>query len=605
MENLDYDHFSKIDSKDGWTSINDLVQALEKYTGELNLKMVPEKSQSSHSSIQSILFYELKQLLSLQQRFLETASTFRMPTDSSRTRLSRGSLDQTTSDHKKIMKSVMEWFKTAAEKYGVSIDSNYLLPSEHPESHKLDFEMEKIKSMLFVNNQRDISNAMEKLEKTLDALMESFIDKAATVENLKRKETNLEEIILSLKKSVKSKTEAVESAINTMQTIKPPDKIKIHKELEDDINHTKDLHQEEISNLLSTISSLEIKLSEQEYKIQQLSLQISSSKKPSEHKCIQVTTDYSTPGGSVLQPLNSAPSVGLKSGTTCDDIQSYLHNINYFIVGGRLKPLPATLYLISDILCSKLVADYEDCLNRRPLSSLRNFVLQYFLKNFGCRRIALILLKDFFYSMHHLFQQSVRIEMFLSMCEANSLKLKLNVDMQEYLHKNRLYFKIYGLPTVTALFIEAAFMIKKLKGYDSAYFMPNHDSNNSFLLKAEDAREVCLKILKKYKFSEEKVVNFVANFERVVKTDLAIRIVHGKATRPDESESNQFISYDSVMELIIFEYVNAYRDNLVSFIANLRMSGVSKYDSRKCLPNMIYAVNYSLLLARQSEDVQV
>jgi len=46
-------------------------------------------------------------------------------------------------------------------------------------------------------------------------------------------------------------------------------------------------------------------------------------------------------------------------------------------------------------------------------------------------------MKDFFYSMSQLFQQSSRIDNFLSMCDANCLKMKLNVDMHEYLNKNK------------------------------------------------------------------------------------------------------------------------------------------------------------------------
>lgn len=68
---------------------------------------------------------------------------------------------------------------------------------------------------------------------------------------------------------------------------------------------------------------------------------------------------------------------------------------------------------------------------------LRTFILQYFIKHFGCRRTALSLMKDFFYSMSQLFQQSSRIDNFLSMCDANCLKMKLNVDMHEYLSKNK------------------------------------------------------------------------------------------------------------------------------------------------------------------------
>ena len=37
-------------------------------------------------------------------------------------------------------------------------------------------------------------------------------------------------------------------------------------------------------------------------------------------------------------------------------------------------------------------------------------------------------------------------------------------------------------------------------------------------------------------------------------------------------------------------YISQYKSSVVNFISTLRMSGVSKYDSRKCYENICYAV---------------
>ena len=43
-----------------------------------------------------------------------------------------------------------------------------------------------------------------------------------------------------------------------------------------------------------------------------------------------------------------------------DEIDNYLNNINYFIVGGRMKSAEWITYIITDVMNSKLRADFED-----------------------------------------------------------------------------------------------------------------------------------------------------------------------------------------------------------------------------------------------------
>jgi hypothetical protein len=40
-------------------------------------------------------------------------------------------------------------------------------------------------------------------------------------------------------------------------------------------------------------------------------------------------------------------------------------------------------------------------------------------------------------------------------------------------------------------------------------------------------------------------------------------------------------------------YISQYKASVVNFVSTLRMSGVSKYDSRKCYENICYAVDRS------------
>jgi hypothetical protein len=152
-------------------------------------------------------------------------------------------------------------------------------------------------------------------------------------------------------------------------------------------------------------------------------------------------------------------------------------------------------------------------------------------------------------------------------------------------------FKIYGMPSTCALYIEIAFSLKKLKSNYSVYFMPNDDHNSSYLLKKTEAEDFCYKMFKKIGISEKIVVESMGKFDRVVKTDLAVRVVHNKVTAQDENEKNRYISFDSLIEFILDVHVDANREDLVRLVASLKISGANRYDSRKCFEDFSNAVD--------------
>lgn len=111
-------------------------------------------------------------------------------------------------------------------------------------------------------------------------------------------------------------------------------------------------------------------------------------------------------------------------------------------------------------------------------------------------------------------------------------------------------FKIHSLPSVTAFYLDVAYQIRKIRGCESAYFMPNEDNNMHYLIKAEEAEAFCIRMFQRYKLPKELIDESMEKFDRIVKTDLAIRIVHNRATKIDENEKNKFISFDSLMEFV-------------------------------------------------------
>ena len=90
--------------------------------------------------------------------------------------------------------------------------------------------------------------------------------------------------------------------------------------------------------------------------------------------------------------------------------------------------------------------------------------------------------------------------------------------------------------------------LTNIYGPDSSYFMPNNDQNSNFLVNAATAGSFCKTILKKYGFEADLINLCMSKFDKVIKTDLALRVVHNRATRLDENDKNRFISFESIAE---------------------------------------------------------
>ena len=134
------------------------------------------------------------------------------------------------------------------------------------------------------------------------------------------------------------------------------------------------------------------------------------------------------------------------------DVEAYFKSVNSFVVGGQHKNTQWAILIITDVLSQKLWADYQDNKAGRELTSLKVFLLQYFLKQFGCRVMAFTLLKDFLVTLKGKFLEEQRIEIFLDLSGLAELKHAHNVDMKTYLDKhevrrdNQEIPGVYGTP---------------------------------------------------------------------------------------------------------------------------------------------------------------
>lgn len=130
------------------------------------------------------------------------------------------------------------------------------------------------------------------------------------------------------------------------------------------------------------------------------------------------------------------------------DVQAYFKSVNSFVVGGQVKSVKWALIVISDVLSQKLWADYQDHKHSRELCTLKVFVLQYFFKYYGCRVMAIALLKDFLATLKSKFLEEQRVEMFLDLCGHSELKHAQNIDIRNYLNKNEVSYMVTIDPAI-------------------------------------------------------------------------------------------------------------------------------------------------------------
>ena len=208
--------------------------------------------------------------------------------------------------------------------------------------------MEKIKSFLFVKNQKDLIDSIETLEKISDGLISKFVEKSHEVERLKRSETTLEGVIHTLKTTVTQKIERMEEETANIQIVRysplsrPPDRLQIYAEIEEDLNQLKARHALEQSEMNHKIVLLEMENTDLKSKVSEMHTKMTK-KIVIENKGVQVTLDVED-----------------KLHKNIDQIKAYYENVNYFVLGGKLRSVEWTTYVITDILCKKLLADVED-----------------------------------------------------------------------------------------------------------------------------------------------------------------------------------------------------------------------------------------------------
>ncbi len=106
-----------------------------------------------------------------------------------------------------------------------------------------------------------------------------------------------------------------------------------------------------------------------------------------------------------------------------------------------------------------------------------------------------------------------------------------------------------ALPSTTGFYLTLAFYIQNSKKSSSSFLIPNSQENSSYVLALSEATDICLKIFRKYRFSEEIVNLSKAELATVSNKDLFSRIAQGRGLKERESlKGDRTISFDAFTE---------------------------------------------------------
>lgn len=306
---------------------------------------VPVDSQQHHIHIQALLVRTMKEIVGeICSTSTERLRLYENDLEALKSENTVGNLES-ISEYRRVILEMNNWIKSSKGKYTIAEGETSLLPSEPREKVALTTETERIKSFLFVKNQREVVRSMERLEKTMEVLQAEYFKKCYEVDRLRRHEDNLQAHIHTLKNEISERISAMAKEHERVPMMKQVDKLAIFENVQEEINMMNANSVNEYTDLLTKNQGLERKLAEMNNALVQTQKKMVK-KIVVENKGVQAYINIED----VVTPR-------------LDDIQSYFDNPKYFTLGGVLRGVDWATYLITDIFASKVVADSEDIRN--------------------------------------------------------------------------------------------------------------------------------------------------------------------------------------------------------------------------------------------------
>lgn len=123
-------------------------------------------------------------------------------------------------------------------------------------------------------------------------------------------------------------------------------------------------------------------------------------------------------------------------------------------------------------------------------------------------------------------------------------------------------------------------MVKNSLKCTSAYLFANSPDNSNYLLPLVEATNICMKMLKKWNFSQEIELGAKSELLTLAIGDLDIRITQSRKVKDKEGRGEKYISFDSVAEWLLKKWVNRQEGILIMLQATFGRYGTIEKNSK-------------------------
>lgn len=288
--------------------------------------------------------------------------------------------------------------------------------------------------------------------------------------------------------------------------------------------------------------------------------------------------------------------------TSFDEIENWNSSLNNFIIEGRDLGVEWGNVIISDIISSKLVSEWESHQKRKPLRTLKEFILEYFITNFPTRNLSLQLLKDFLITLKSHFLTNLKYECFLRMAGFHEIMHRPRIDLETYIKRNKIQLEIWTSPKVFHLFAHFCLEVKSHKKCTSDYFLPNHDDNSSYLIPATVASSLLESTLKAFNLSPNLIKDLSGEIPDRAEKDMFRRMLNKQTVHEKEGSKHKFICWDALASFVLDSYVQTRLVMIESLATDMRLFCKDRYESRSTYENFCFSLEKSDHFSQFSKD---
>lgn len=271
------------------------------------------------------------------------------------------------------------------------------------EINLLQTHMDRVRVMLKVRKENSSLEVLEKLEKFIENSFMKSKDLCEEIRKIRQENENLSKITVNFVRGIQERTKNIKSENERMIKNKVYTKDELLAQIGESVDQIR-------GTALRDYQLLKEENTELKEKLEKRAAQLKSFLQAKQRTTLKLEKGSQFTG---------ADTYNLSE---IDDFQNYTNSLQLFIIDGKQQSKEWALFTISSILNEKLMADYQDYAENRKFLTLRKYLPQYFLKHFGCRRLAIGSLKDFIFSLKTYYKKNERMSLFMDLAGYSDLK---------------------------------------------------------------------------------------------------------------------------------------------------------------------------------------